>query len=161
MLPYKCISTLVRKRVWFFWLPCLRGLLAVLCSIISSSLYHRVSVIWDRGISWSYLLVILMLLIFLILPMNFHKRISQTNPWLQEEERQDHRQIFLAHWIRVSEILSLDRISYLTYVIQQRLSQESCTLVVLELTHMVVKWCHCCVKVTSAYSGTSERLFET
>ena len=39
--------------------------------------------------------------------------------------------------------LTLDRKSYLTHVILPRLSHEACTLVVLELTHMVVKLRHC------------------
>ena len=38
-----------------------------------------------------------------------------------------------------TNILSWDRKSYLTHVILPRLSHEDCTLVVLELTHMVVK----------------------
>ena len=40
---------------------------------------------------------------------------------------------------RISDILSWDRTSYLTNVILSRLSLESCTFVVLELKHMVVK----------------------
>ena len=43
-------------------------------------------------------------------------------------------QHFLAHQIRISEILSWDRKSYLTHVILTRLSREGYTLVVLELT---------------------------
>ena len=39
--------------------------------------------------------------------------------------------IFLAHWIRISDILSWVRNSYLTHVILSRLSYEGCTLVVL------------------------------
>ena len=45
----------------------------------------------------------------------------------------------LAHLITISEILACDRKSYLTHVILPRLSHEGRTLVVLELTHMVVK----------------------
>ena len=45
---------------------------------------------------------------------------------------------FLAHWIRISEILPWDRKSYLTNVNLPRLSGDGCTLVVLELTRMVV-----------------------
>ena len=46
----------------------------------------------------------------------------------------------LAHRIRISEILPWDRKSYLTQAILPRLSREGLhTLVVLELTHMVVK----------------------
>ena len=45
---------------------------------------------------------------------------------------------FLAHKMRTSEILTWDRKSYLTHVILPRLSGESCTLVVLELTRMVI-----------------------
>ena len=40
---------------------------------------------------------------------------------------------------RISDILSWDRKSYLTHAILTRLSREGCTLVVLELTHMVIK----------------------
>ena len=40
---------------------------------------------------------------------------------------------FLAHQIRILDILSWDRKSYLTHVILPRLSHEGCTLVVLEL----------------------------
>ena len=54
----------------------------------------------------------------------------------------------LAHPIRTSEILPWDRKSYLTHAILPRLSREGCILVVLELTHMVVKRRHCYVKVT-------------
>ena len=46
---------------------------------------------------------------------------------------------FLAHHIRISEILPCDRNSYLTHVILPRLSGEGLTLVVLDLKHMVVK----------------------
>ena len=46
---------------------------------------------------------------------------------------------FLAHRIVKSENLHLDRNSYLTHAILPRLSREGCTLVVLELTHMVIK----------------------
>ena len=45
---------------------------------------------------------------------------------------------FLAHQLRISDILSWVRNSYLTNVILLRLSHEGCTLVVLELMHMVV-----------------------
>ena len=45
----------------------------------------------------------------------------------------------LAHQIRISDISSWDRKSYFSHVILPRLSREDCTLVVLELTHMVVK----------------------
>ena len=52
--------------------------------------------------------------------------------------RERYKQLsFLAHRIRISDILSWDRKSYLTHVILPRLSREGCTLVVLELTrHM-------------------------
>ena len=50
--------------------------------------------------------------------------------------------LFLAHQMRVFDILSWDRKSYLTHVILPRLSCKGCTLVVLELTHMVVMWCY-------------------
>ena len=46
---------------------------------------------------------------------------------------------FLAHRIRIFEILLWDRKFYLTYAILPRLSRKKCSLVVLELTHMVVK----------------------
>ena len=49
------------------------------------------------------------------------------------------RTIVLAHRIKISDILSWDRKSYFTHVILPMLSREGCTLVVLELTHMVVK----------------------
>ena len=45
----------------------------------------------------------------------------------------------LARQKRISDILSWDRKSYLTHIILLRLSVEDCTLVVLELTLMVVK----------------------
>ena len=48
----------------------------------------------------------------------------------------------LAHWIRISDILSRDRNSYLIHVILPRLSNEGCTLIVLELTHMEVEQRH-------------------
>ena len=41
-----------------------------------------------------------------------------------------------------------------------RLSGEGCTLVVLELAHMVVKSHHHCVKVTSSCNLASQRLPE-
>ena len=44
-------------------------------------------------------------------------------------------EIILAHQIRISDILSWDRKSYLTHVILPRLSREGCTLVVLERRH--------------------------
>ena len=48
--------------------------------------------------------------------------------------------MFLAHWIRISEILPWDRKSYLSQAFLPRLSGEGLnTLVVLELRHMVVK----------------------
>ena len=50
--------------------------------------------------------------------------------------------ILLAHQIRTSEILPWDRNSYLSYVILPRLSLEDCSLVVMELAHMVIKWRH-------------------
>ena len=46
---------------------------------------------------------------------------------------------FLAHRIGISEILPWDRKFYLTHAVLPRPSREGCTLVVLELTHMVVK----------------------
>ena len=46
---------------------------------------------------------------------------------------------FLAQRIRKSESLAWIRNSNLSHVILPRLSQEDCSLVVLELTHMVVK----------------------
>ena len=50
------------------------------------------------------------------------------------------RLFFLALWIRISDILPLDRKSYLTHAILPRLSHEGYIhLVVLELTHMVIK----------------------
>ena len=49
------------------------------------------------------------------------------------------RDLILAHRIGISVILSWDRKSYLTHAILPRLSREGCALVVLELTHMVVK----------------------
>ena len=45
----------------------------------------------------------------------------------------------LAHLMRISDILSSVRNSFVTNVILPRLWRGSCTLVVLELTHMVVK----------------------
>ena len=42
---------------------------------------------------------------------------------------------FLAHSIRISEILDWVRNSYLALVILPRLSREGCALVVLELMH--------------------------
>ena len=50
--------------------------------------------------------------------------------------------IILPHRIRTSEILPCDSKSFLTHVILPRLSREGCTLVVLELKCMVVKWHH-------------------
>ena len=69
-----------------------------------------------------------------------------------------YKVFFLAHQIRTSEILLWDRKSDLTHVIFARLSREGSTLVVLELTHMVVKWRHCYVKVTSSYHDASQRI---
>ena len=46
---------------------------------------------------------------------------------------------FLAHRIRISDILSLVRNSYLTHAILPRLSQEGRLMAVLDLKHMVVK----------------------
>ena len=40
-------------------------------------------------------------------------------------------------------------------IILPTLSHAGCTLVVFELTHMVVKWCHCYVKVTSSCNNAS------
>ena len=56
----------------------------------------------------------------------------------------------VAHRIGISDFLSWDRKSYLTHAILPRLSGEGCTLVVLELTHMVVKLSHCYAKMTSS-----------
>ena len=66
--------------------------------------------------------------------------------------------LFLAHRIRISDILSCVRNSYLTHVILPRLSWEDCSLVVLELTHMVVKWRQCLVKVKSSCDIASQRI---
>ena len=59
--------------------------------------------------------------------------------------------IFLVQLIRISDffILSQKFLSY-TCAILPRLSQEDCSLAVLELTHMVAKWHQCIVKVTSS-----------
>ena len=46
--------------------------------------------------------------------------------------------------------LPWDGKSYLSHVILPSVSWEDCSLVVLDLTHMVVKWCQCLVKVTSS-----------
>ena len=43
---------------------------------------------------------------------------------------------FLAHQIRISDILLWDRQSYLTHAILPRLSCGGCTFVVLELRHI-------------------------
>ena len=51
----------------------------------------------------------------------------------------DKGRIFLAHRIRISDILSWDRKSYLTHAILPRLSRYGCTLVELDLMHKVVK----------------------
>ena len=56
----------------------------------------------------------------------------------------------LAHRIRISDILSSDRKSYLTHVILPRLPREGCKLVALELTPVAVEERHCYVKVTSS-----------
>ena len=68
----------------------------------------------------------------------------------------------LAHQIRISDILYWDRKSYLAHVtcILHRLSCEGCTLVVLELTYMAVKWRHCYVRGTSPYQVASQRIQE-
>ena len=47
--------------------------------------------------------------------------------------------LFLAHWMRISVILSWDRKSYLNHDILPRPTHKGNTLVVLELTHMFVK----------------------
>ena len=60
--------------------------------------------------------------------------------------------VFLAHCMRISDVLTWDRKSDLTYVFLPRLSREGCTLVVLELAHMIVK-----CKVTSSYQVASPR----
>ena len=44
----------------------------------------------------------------------------------------------LAHWIRISDILSWARNSYLTHVILPRLSCVRCLMLVLEFTRRVV-----------------------
>ena len=54
--------------------------------------------------------------------------------------------IILAHQIRTSEILPYDSKSYLSHIILPRLPRERCTLVVLELTCMAVKWRHFMLK---------------
>ena len=64
----------------------------------------------------------------------------------------------LAHRIRISEILPWDRKSYLTHAILSRLSSKVCTLIVLELTHMVVKRCHCYIKGMSSCEIASQRI---
>ena len=46
---------------------------------------------------------------------------------------------FLAQWIRISENSAWVRNSNLTHVILPRLSLVDCSLVVLELIHMIVK----------------------
>ena len=57
---------------------------------------------------------------------------------------------FLAHRIRIAEILPWDRKSCLADVTLPRLSREGCALVVLELTHMVANRRYCYVKMTSS-----------
>ena len=59
-------------------------------------------------------------------------------------------EINFLHTNKDIEILLWDRKSDLTNAILPRLSREGCTLVVLELTHVVVNWCHCYVNVTSS-----------
>ena len=68
--------------------------------------------------------------------------------------------LFLAHQIRTSEILPWDRKSYLTHVILPRLSHKGCTLVVLELTGMVVKPHYSYVKLTSSCHVASQHIHE-
>ena len=58
--------------------------------------------------------------------------------------------VFLAHWIRISDILPWVRNSYLTHVILPRQSREDCSWVVLELRYMILKWRHFLVKVRSS-----------
>ena len=54
---------------------------------------------------------------------------------------------FLSDQIRMPDILFWVRNSYLTNIFLPRLSREDCSLVALDLTHMVVKGLHCLVKV--------------
>ena len=68
--------------------------------------------------------------------------------------------IILAHWIRISDILSWDRKYYLTHVILQRLSCEEWTLIVLELMHIIVKCRICYRKMTSLYKVPSQCIQE-
>ena len=68
--------------------------------------------------------------------------------------------LFLACQIKIAEILPWDRNSYLTHAILPMLSHEGFTLVVLELTHMVVKCHHCYVIVTSSCHVTSQGIQE-
>ena len=51
-----------------------------------------------------------------------------------------HASLFLANRMRASDILPWGRKYYLTHVTLPKLPRECCTLVVLELTRMVVKW---------------------
>ena len=63
---------------------------------------------------------------------------------------------FLAHRIRISEILPQDRKSYLTPAILPRLSCEG----YIHWLHIVVKWRHCYDKVTSSCEIVSWRIQE-
>ena len=67
---------------------------------------------------------------------------------------------FLAHQIRISEILPWNIKSYLTNAILHRLSRKDCTLFALTLPHTVVKWRHCYFKVTSLWHVASQRVEE-
>ena len=66
--------------------------------------------------------------------------------------------IILAHRLGISEILPWDRKLILPMLFLPRLSREGCTLIVSELTRMVVKSHHCYVKVTSLCGIASQRI---
>ena len=67
---------------------------------------------------------------------------------------------FLAHRIRNSDILSWVRNSNLTHIILPRLSLEDCSLVVLELPHMVPKEGQCLVKAVTYIRVTGHLIFQ-
>ena len=82
----------------------------------------------------------------LILSFDFSARPTDTSPPFKVRSAINalrHTFIIyfiLAHGKRISEILPWDRKSYLTYAILPRLSREGyIALVVLELTHIVIK----------------------
>ena len=95
----------------------------------------------------------------LLLPLNY--RVKNTTAACRFKCREKSTGLLRDFFVQqksISEILVWDRNCYLIPVILPRLSWEGCSLVVMELMHMIVKWQQCSVKVTSSWNNASQRI---